>query len=239
MALSLVIPFHNEEKNIKEVVSSLINNFGKGSIDYELILVNNGSDDNSPQILEDLAKEKSDKITVVHVLVNQGYGWGVISGLKLASSEFIGYMGGDGQIKPEDVTRVLNSIKNENCDLVKVKRVVREDGIIRKVLSTVYNFLFWVAFNARTLDVNGSPKIFRRELLAIISPASKDWFLDSEIMIKAKYLNLKIREVPIEFLRREKGRSEVGLTTIFEFARNMFNYKLGKGLKEWKQKTLG
>ena len=79
MPVSLVIPFYNEEENIERVVSGLVNSFEKGSIDYELILVNNGSVDKSPQILEDLAKEKPDRIKVVHVLVNQGYGWELLT----------------------------------------------------------------------------------------------------------------------------------------------------------------
>ena len=238
MSLSLVIPFYNEEKNIDHVVSELVNSFEKASIDYELILVNNGSVDQSPQILEDLAKERPDRIRVVHVPVNQGYGWGIINGLKLPSSEFIGYMCGDGQIKSQDVIKVFDCIKDGTYDLAKVRRVVRHDGIIRKALSTVYNFLFLIAFSLRTLDVNASPKILKRDALAIISPISKDWFIDAEIMIKAKYLNLKVVEVPVEFLHREKGRSHVAFTTIFEFARNMLNYKLGRGIKEWKQKAL-
>lgn len=238
MTLSLVIPFYNEEENIELVVSGLVNSFEKESIDYELILVNNGSVDKSPHILENLAREKPDKMKVVHVSVNQGYGWGIINGLKLASSEFIGYMCGDGQIRPKDVLKVFKTIKNENYDLVKVKRVARKDGIIRKVVSTVYNWLFLVTFNARTLDVNGTPKIFKGELLEIFSPSSKDWFIDAEMMIKAKYLNLRMGEVPVEFLRREKGGSHVELTTILEFVRNIFTYKFGRGIREWKRKAL-
>jgi len=237
LSLSLVIPFYNEEKNIRGVVSGLVNSFENSSIDYELILVNNGSIDESPKILEDLAKEKPNRIKVAHVLVNQGYGWGIINGLKLASSEFIGYMGGDGQIKPRDVLRVFNCIRNENYDLVKVKRAVRKDGIIRRFLSTVFNFLFLVSFNVKTLDVNGSPKVLKRELVKIICPTSKDWFIDAEIMIKAKYLNLSVAEVPVEFLRREEGKSHVKSAVILEFAKNMLDYKLGRRMREWKQKA--
>ena len=238
MNLSLVIPFYNEEENVKSVVSELIAELEKADVDYQLVLVNNGSVDETPQLLEDLAGEKPARITVVHVPVNQGYGWGIINGLKQARGEFVGHMCGDGQIDPEDVVRVFDSIKDKNCDLAKVKRVVRKDGIIRRALSAAYNLLFLVVFNVKTLDVNGSPKILRREFLNRISPSSKDWFIDAEIMIKAKYLNLKVDEVPVEFLRREKGRSHVAFATIWEFTQNMFNYKFGRGIKEWKQKTL-
>ncbi len=231
-----MLPFYNEEKNINRVVSGLVSSFERASTDYELVLVDNGSRDGSPQILEKLAKEKPNRIKVVHVPVNQGYGWGIISGLKLASGKFVGYMCGDGQIKPTDVVRVCEQMLTDDYDMVKVKRVARRDGLIRRLLSIGYNSLFFIVFNVKTLDVNGSPKVLRRELLEIISPTSKDWFIDAEIMIKAKHLNLRVGEVPVEFMRREAGRSHVRLATISEFLRNMLNYRFGRGTREWKRK---
>jgi glycosyltransferase involved in cell wall biosynthesis len=237
MRLSLVIPFYNEEENIDGVVNGLAEKFEKASIDYELILVNNGSIDNSPQMLEGLAKERPSRVKVVHVQVNQGYGWGIINGLREVSGEFVGFMCGDGQIDPESVLSVYNLIIEGSYDLVKVKRTARYDGVIRKAVSIVYNFGFLILFNVKTMDVNGSPKIWKRELLNVINPVSRDWFIDAEIMMKAKYLNLNMEEVPVEFLRREKGRSHVAFMAILEFVSNMFYYKFGKGMREWKQKV--
>jgi len=236
--LSLVIPFYNEEKNIEKVVGGLVNNLEKASMDYELILVDNGSVDGSPQILVELARKKPDRIKVVHVSANQGYGWGIINGLKNANGEYVGYMGGDGQIKPEDAIRVFRQIERGSCDLAKAKRVSREDGLCRKIYSFVFNHLFWVIFRVASLDINGTPKIFHKHCLEIFHLTTRDWFIDAEIMIKANYLGLKVREVPVEFLRREEGSSHVRFTTIFEFARNMINYRLGSGMREWKQRAL-
>ncbi|MBM2824867.1 MAG: glycosyl transferase, family 2 [Dehalococcoidales bacterium] len=237
MGLSIVIPFYNEENNIRRVVDGLVDSFEQASIDYELVLVNNGSIDKSPQILEELSKQSPHRIKVVHVGVNQGYGWGIISGLKQVSGEFVGYMAGDGQIAPSAVVNVFDRISKEGYDLVKVRRVVRNDGTIRKILSVSYNLLVKVIFNVDTMDVNGTPKIFKRELLEVFSPVSKDWFIDTEIMVKAKYLGLKVGEVPVEFLPRKEGKSHVRSTTIWEFARNVLNYEFGRGVREWKRKT--
>lgn len=232
--LSLVVPFYNEEENITNVVNGLRTTCEKALVNYELVLVNNGSTDNSASILEDLAKKEPNKIKVFKIPVNQGYGWGIINGLKNASGEYVGFMSGDGQTKPEDLLRVFRGI-SEDCKIVKAKRTVRNDGIARKVLSKACNLLFLALFNVKTSDVNGSPKILKNELLRKIAPTSKDWFIDAEIVIKAKYLNLKIKELPVEFLRREKGKSHVSFSTIFEFARNILNYRFGGGLREWKQ----
>jgi dolichol-phosphate mannosyltransferase len=232
--LSLVIPFYNEEDNVREVVTELVSIFNKSSSNFELVLVDNGSVDNSGKILEDLALENPEKIKVVHVPVNQGYGWGIISGLSDASGNYVGFMSGDGQIRPEDVLKIFQSVSGD-CDIVKANRKERRDGITRKALSTVYNFLFATLFNVHTSDVNGSPKIFKQELLSRIKPESKDWFLDAEVLIKAKCLNAKKTEVPVEFLRREKGSSHVKISAIYEFLKNMLNYRFGRGMREWKQ----
>ena len=235
MTLSLAIPFYNEEKNINKVVSGLINSFEKASIDYKLILVNNGSYDNSPRILENLANEKPDRITVVHVEVNQGYGWGIISGLRLADSDYVGYMCGDGQTKPDDVVGVYRLIEQDKCNLAKAKRISRGDGLWRRTISFVFNRLFWIMFRVPSQDINGTPKIFKRDWLEKLYPTSKDWFIDAEVMIKARYLAMKIGEVPTEFLPREKGKSHVALATSLEFIKNMLSYRFLGGIKQWKQ----
>lgn len=236
MKFSLVIPFYNEEENVRSVVDGLVNAFEEKLTDYELILVNNGSMDKTPQILEEMSERKRGKIKVVHVPVNQGYGWGIINGLSAAGGDFVGYMCGDGQIQPGDVVRAFDCINSGKCDLAKVKRVARRDGLVRKVLSQGYNSLFFLLFNVRSLDVNGSPKILKRELLEVVSPVSKDWFIDAELMIKAKHLDLKVEEVPVEFLRRKAGRSHVKFATIWEFVKNMFGYRFGRGALEWQEK---
>ena len=81
--LSIAIPFYNEEDNIKSVVKSLENELNKSRIDYELILINNGSSDSTPKIIEKLRKNNP-RIKQVNIAKNQGYGFGIISGLNAA-----------------------------------------------------------------------------------------------------------------------------------------------------------
>lgn len=233
---SLVIPLYNEEEGARGVVDNLISALDEALLDYELVLVDNGSRDMTPQILESLAREKGDKIKIVHVPVNQGYGWGIINGLNAATGTFVGYMCGDGQIQPKDVIKVFDRIRAGNCDLAKVKRVARHDGLLRKILSRGYNSLFLLWFNVKSLDVNGTPKILKRDLLERFNPVSKDWFIDAEMMIKAKHLNLNVEEVPAQFVRREAGRSNVRFGTIWEFWKNMVGYRFGRRMQEWQKK---
>jgi len=227
MALSLVIPFYNEEKNVREVISGLSDTLERSSIDYELVLVNNGSTDKTPQILESLAKEKPDAIKIVHVSVNQGYGGGIINGLKRVSEEYVGFMDGDGQIKPSDVLKVYSKLMDANLDLCQVKRVAREDELVRKFISYCYNFIFRFLFSWKVKDVNATPKIMRREICQKLDLVSKDWFLDAEVIIKCTKMRCKVGEVSAIFHKRETGKSEVNFYTILEFLKNMIRYRLG------------
>ena len=111
--LSLVIPFYNEEENIEKVVNQMINKLKEEKIDYELVIVDNGSWDNTTKMSKELEK-KYEPIKVVRVEKNEGYGWGIISGLKICRGEYIGWMGGDDQNSPDDVSRVFKRLKQEN-----------------------------------------------------------------------------------------------------------------------------
>jgi glycosyltransferase involved in cell wall biosynthesis len=177
-------------------------------------------------------------VKMVHVRVNEGYGWGIINGLLQASGDFAGHMCGDGQIRPDDMMRVIQRLEQHPDSIAKVRRITRHDGAMRKFLSSGYNTLFRIMFGVRCMDINGSPKFLRRTIIEKMELISKDWFIDAEVMIKAGILGLEIEELPVEFLRRERGRSHVAFTTIFEFLNNMAAYRFGKRTREWKRRTL-
>ena len=225
--LSLVIPFYNEEENIEKVVNQMINKLKEEKIDYELIIVDNGSWDNTTKLSKAMG-EKHEQVKVVRVEKNEGYGWGIINGLKICKGKYLGWMGGDDQNSPEDVVLVFKKLKQENINLCKVSRIIRHDGIIRKIMSAGYNKLFCLFFPISSKDINGSPKIMRQKCYKELNLLSKDWFIDAEVMIKSGKLGYKIEEVPVEFKKRSGGSSNVGLlNTSFEFIKNLIKYKIG------------
>ena len=230
---SLVLPFYNEEDSIVPAVTGLIGVLDGAGLDYQLVLVDNGSRDRTPVLLRELVRENH-RLKPVSVDENIGLGWGVISGLREAEGEWIGYMDGDAQIAPDDVERFLARADPAQCDMVKVRRRVRRDGFIRARVSEVYVILFCLLFGIRIYDVNAKPVIFRREWLDRLSLRSRDWFIDAELTLKADHLGMRIREVPMTFHRRSAGRSSVGVATVFEFIRNIARYALGGEYKKWK-----
>ena len=164
----------------------------------------------------------------VTVPVNRGYGYGVLKGLERCEGAWVGFLCADGQVAAEDVARLYETAAAEGGEiLVKVRRRFRKDGLRRKVISVAYNALTLVVFGGLgSIDVNGNPKIFPGAWLPRLQLRSEDWFLDPEVMIKAKGLGARVVEIDVDARMRQGGRSNVRLSTCVEFGRNLMIYKL-------------
>lgn len=222
--LSLVIPLYNEQDNLPTVPAAIATALEEAGIDYELLLVDNGSVDRTAILLAEMAAHNA-RIRPVTVPVNEGFGWGVQCGLAACRGAHVGYMGGDGQIRPHDVVRVYRLLRERGPHLAKVRRVTRHDGWKRRLVTFLCNALFPLLFPARTWDINGTPKIMRAEVLAALRPVSKDWFIDAEIMIKLGARGGRLDEVDIEFLSRQGGASNVRWASLLEFLLNIIRYR--------------
>jgi len=225
---SLVIPFFNEEANCREVVTSLVEVLDQHDVDYELVPVNNGSEDHTGMILSRCA-ESNPRIRIVTVEKNQGYGWGIVSGLSQCAGSFVGFVDGDLQISPEDILRVYTHIKAHGEDVCKGTRSDRGDGFRRRVISAVYNLFFNLLFKCTVRDVNAKPKVMKHTCYTRLDLQSKDWFIDAELIIKASDLGMRIEEVPVDFKARAEGKSNVYLGSILEFVKNLIIYRMTAG----------
>ena len=225
---SLVIPFYNEEANCKEVITRLVEVLDQHDVDYELVSVNNGSEDHTGMILSHCA-ESNPRIRIVTVEENQGYGWGIVSGLSQSAGLFVGYVDGDLQISPEDILRVYTHIKEHGEDICKGTRTDRGDGFKRRAISAVYNLFFKLLFQCTVRDVNAKPKVMKHSCYTRLDLQSKDWFIDAELIIKADGLGMLIEEVLVDFKARTEGKSNVHLGSILEFFKNLIIYRMTAG----------
>ncbi len=91
--MSLVLPLYNEAQGVAEIVEKLTGVLESEEIPYQLVLVNNGSTDETASVLTEIAHRSPD-VHVTTVPVNQGYGWGILCGLKEATGEIVGFMCG-------------------------------------------------------------------------------------------------------------------------------------------------
>lgn len=227
MKFSLVIPAYNEGATIESVVRDVVRVLRRDKLDFEVVVVDNGSTDNTADILAALKKEIAE-VKTVKIFPNRGYGNGFLTGLSNSSGEILGWMHADSQANPERIPAMYNKLLLEDLDLCKAARVERKESFFRIVQSKVYNTFFRLLFGGHYRDINGSPKIFKRVFYEQLNLSSRDWFLDPELMIKAMRMGSKIGEVEIIWDSRAGGSSHVSLFTAFEFVKNMLLYKFFK-----------
>ena len=232
---SIVVPLYNEEacvrRSVQELHAALERAFAGR---YELLLVINGSTDRTGAICEVLAQSCAG-ITLVREPNNLGYGGGILAGLSRARGMYCGFTCGDGQASPEVLVELMRELERGGCDLVKITRVRRQDGFARALQSAVYNRLFRRLFQVPYRDINAMPKLMRTAVYHQLAIRSTDWFIDAELMIKAHYAGLRIKEVPAAHRPRLGGRSAVRFGTGVEFLRNAFRVLASGTVQEWKR----
>jgi len=175
------------------------------------------------------------------VPVNQGQGLGIRTGLNLCHGRYTGYLAADGQVAPESVLLIYRALRAaDDWTLAKVRRRFRQDSWVRKIVSICYNVSMLILFpGLPSLDVNGSPRIMPAEVLRHMALTSSDWFLEAEILLKAQYLRLMVIEIDVPGHLRKGGRSNVRVTTILEFVRNIFRYRFGGPWRQWRGQVSG
>ncbi len=194
---------YNEKESVEPVTSEIDAALTQAEIPYEIICVSNGSTDGTEEKLVDLSKKNS-KIRPL-LLKEKGYGRAVIAGMEQAQYEYIAVVVSDGQTPPKDIIKAYETISTTGADVIKPRRTNRTEGILRLVLVGIFNILVKILFSVPGWDIDGQPKVVRKDFLRKLKLESKDFFIDSEIIIKTRHLGGKTVEIPVEWRTRERG----------------------------------
>jgi glycosyltransferase involved in cell wall biosynthesis len=236
--LSLVMPCYNEQECVRTTIRQLLAAFSVARHDLEIVAVDNGSSDRTGELLAEMGREDP-RVRSCRVEVNQGYGFGVLSGLPHCRGEWVGIIPADGQVDAEDVVRLFEAARASRDRVVaKARRRFRMDGLTRKLVSIFYNGLMkalWPGLGS--LDVNGTPKLLRREVLEVMELRSRGWLLDPEIMIKAHYLGLRTLELNVFARMRSNGVSHVRAETCWEFLKHLLYFRFSREMGEWRREA--
>lgn len=224
MRFSIIVPAYNEGAHLERIIRDMYEELQKVESDFEIVVVDNGSSDNTEAVLESLKKEIS-CVCVRRVFPNRGYGGGILEGLSVARGEILGWTDGDGQVGAEDLAGMYEKMRQENIIFFKARRMIRHDGICRLIQSKLYNLIFHALFFASVNDINAKPKLFHRSFYEKISLISTDFFIDAEIVIRALRVGVPIREYPIVFYARKVGASKINIRAGFEFIKNLLRYR--------------
>lgn len=228
MKFSIVVPCYNESKNIPLILKRF-NNVFKDKKDVEVILVNNGSNDNSNEILDELIP-KYNFAKTIYLKKNKGYGYGIKSGLNISKGEYIGYTHADMQTDPEDLLKgmeIITKIENpENC-YVKGDRKGRLfwDQFFTSGMSLFETFYLGV----KLWDINAQPNIFHKSFYNDIKKnCPNDFSLDLFFLYMAKKRKLKLIRFDVVFPERIHGKSSwnTGLKSKLKFIKRTLSFSV-------------
>lgn len=203
---SLVVPCYNEEKNIPLVLERFTE-LAERKGDLEVIIVDNGSTDNTPNVLKDLLGQYP-FARMIRVELNRGYGYGIISGLAAATGEILGWTHADIQTDPMDFMEAFRLCekqeKPQQCFL-KGKRFGRSSG--DRFFTLGMSIFETLLLGYPLWDINAQPNLFGRSFWQALKDAPYDFSLDLFIYYMAKRKGLKILRFPVQFKRRIHGTS--------------------------------
>jgi glycosyltransferase involved in cell wall biosynthesis len=204
MELSLVIPIMNEEDNIKPLFEAVER--ALEGIDYEVIIVDDGSTDKSVKRAKELA---SSRFKIVVFQRNYGQTTAMAAGISIANGELIATIDGDLQNDPSDIPMMIKLLKEKDVDVVAGRRVRRKDGFfLRKIPSKIANWLIRKTTGVYLHDYGCTLKLFKKKVAKSLDLYGE---LHRFIPVLAEMQGAKMIEVPVKHHPRVHGESKYGI----------------------------
>jgi glycosyltransferase involved in cell wall biosynthesis len=205
-SISVFFPCYNDAETIRGLVTTANETLQGLTSDYEIIVVDDGSIDNSAEILRQIEAELPCFRLVQHT-VNKGYGAALTSGFKAATRDFVFYTDGDGQYDPRELALLVAEMK-PGIDVVNGYKRTRQDPWYRVVAGSIYQQAARVMFSLPIRDVDCDFRLLRREALSDIELESADGAICVELVRKLKDSGRRMVEVPVTHFVRAFGTSQ-------------------------------
>ena len=224
MRFSLIIPCYNEAANLKLLLERCKELAVRPGV--EVILVDNGSTDGTAEALLNLLPQYPG-CRSIRVEKNQGYGFGIVSGLKAAKGKILGWTHADMQTDPQDALHGLDLFKKHGDDIfVKGRRYGRP---FMDIIFTVGMSVFETLLLARPMwDINAQPTMFSSSFFEAWVTPPDDFSLDLYVYYQAQYLGFKVHRFPVRFGERAHGISHwnINWASKLKFIRRTVDFSL-------------
>ena len=225
-ALSFFFPAHNEEANLRGLVEEALATLPDLADAFEVIIVDDGSRDATPQIADELVAS-DDRVRVVHHPQNLGYGAALRSGFAASQYELLAFTDGDRQFHVVDLGRLTERYLQGGADAVVGFRIKRADPLVRTLYARAYRLANRIFFGLRVTDVDCACKLFRRGALSGIRVESGGAFFSAELLIKLHAAGRQVVEVGVPHYPRTAG-SPTGAKpgVVFRAVRDFWSLRL-------------
>jgi glycosyltransferase involved in cell wall biosynthesis len=205
-SVSAFFPCYNDAATIAKMVLDVDRALATHLVDYEIIVVDDGSTDDSARVLDELALRTS-HLVVIHHERNRGYGGALITGFGAATKEWIFYTDGDGQYDATEAPLLLHAASADS-DVVQGWKIARGDAWYRKVIGRVYHHTVRTMFRLHVRDTDCDFRLFRRVLVVDPPLTSTSGVICVEMMRRFERAGARFVEVPVHHYFRPAGRSQ-------------------------------
>ncbi|MCP4804699.1 MAG: glycosyltransferase family 2 protein [Proteobacteria bacterium] len=202
-SISIVFPAFNEAENIRSSVESAIRVLSRIEVDFEIIVVDDGSSDPTRRIVETLS-ERDQRVRCVHHPRNRGYGAALRTGIFAARKELIFFTDADLQFDLTEIVKLLRYA--DDYDIIAGYRAPRADPLPRLVNAWAWGRLIDLLFDLQVRDIDCAFKVFHRRVFEAVPMTSVGAFVNSEILVRAKAAGFRLKQLPVGHYPRTAGQ---------------------------------
>lgn len=206
ISISAFFPFLNDWGTIGSLVLTLNNTLKKEANDYEIIIVDDGSDEKSKEVLKTIA-QIFNKVKIITHKKNQGYGSAIKTGIKTSKMDWIFYTDGDAQYDPRDLELLLNR-RLAASDIINGYKIKRSDPWYRVAAGKTYHYFVKMLFNIPIRDTDCDFRLMRRSIFEKVELESNSGLICAEMIKKIADFGFKFQEVPVNHYWRTSGKSQ-------------------------------
>ena len=201
--LSVFFPAYNEEENVGSTVKSAEKWLNQHKIAYEILVIDDGSVDNTAQVVKALA-QKNPRIKLIRHQPNRGYGGALKSGLYRSQYPWICFTDSDGQFRFDEIAKFLPYTKD--YDMIIGFRIARQDNIFRRFFASLLKLGDWMLFGLWYKDIDCGFKLFKREVVEKTKPlVTESAITTTEFIYRAKKAGFRIKEIGVTHHARLEG----------------------------------
>jgi glycosyltransferase involved in cell wall biosynthesis len=205
--ISVFFPAYNDAGTITSMVITSLLTLRELTDDYEVIVIDDGSQDHTPQVLDELARVYPDEVRIIHHPQNRGYGGALRSGFASATKEWIFYTDGDAQYDPRELKN-LADLAADDVDFINGWKIERNDPLHRIIIGRIYQYIIKFGFGLHLRDVDCDFRLMRRKVFDEVELTADSGVICVELMKKVQDAGFRLTETPVHHFHRAYGKSQ-------------------------------